>query len=99
MREASHVPTSTYRLQFHRGFRFLDAAGIVDYLARLGVTDCYSSPYLMARPGSTHGYDICDHTRLNPEIGTRDEYRAFIAELHARGMRQLLDFVPNHMGN
>jgi (1->4)-alpha-D-glucan 1-alpha-D-glucosylmutase len=99
MREAANVPVSTYRLQFHGGFTFLDAAALAEYLARLGVTHCYSSPYLMARPGSTHGYDICDHTRLNPEIGSADDYQAFVHALHARGLGQILDFVPNHMGN
>ena len=59
------VPVSTYRLQFHRGFRFADAQALVPYLATLGVTACYASPYLKASPGSTHGYDICDHNQLN----------------------------------
>ena len=70
-----NAPASTYRLQFHGGFTFEDARRLVPYLARLGVTHCYSSPYLMARPGSTHGYDICDHTRFNPEIGSRGGVR------------------------
>ena len=99
MPDATPVPTSTYRLQFHSAFTFLDAARVVDYLSRLGITHCYASPFLMARPGSTHGYDICDHTRLNPEVGSADDYRLFVSELRERGMGQLLDFVPNHMGN
>ncbi len=99
MPDPAPVPTSTYRLQFNSSFTFGDAARVVDYLSRLGVTHCYSSPFLMARPGSSHGYDICDHTRLNPEIGSVEDYRRFVAELHARGMGLLLDFVPNHMGN
>lgn len=94
----NRVPVSTYRLQFHRGFRFADACALVPYLAQLGVTDCYSSPYLKASPGSTHGYDICDHGQLNPEIGTEEEYVAFAAELRAHGMGQIVDLVPNHMG-
>jgi len=93
-----NAPVSTYRLQFHGGFTFEDARRLVPYLHRLGVTHCYSSPYLMARPGSTHGYDICDHTRLNPEVGSREEYDRFVGELRGRGMGQILDFVPNHMG-
>ena len=64
------VPESTYRIQLHAGFTFRDAAAIVPYLGRLGITDCYASPYLKAAPGSTHGYDITDHSLLNPEIGT-----------------------------
>ncbi|MGE5357389.1 MAG: malto-oligosyltrehalose synthase [Bacteroidales bacterium] len=97
-RRSAHVPISTYRLQFHRDFTFADAERVVPYLHDLGAGDCYSSPYLMARPGSRHGYDITDHGRLNNEIGSEDDYRRFVAALAARGMGQLLDFVPNHMG-
>ncbi len=71
---------------------------MVPYLSGLGVTDCYASPYLKASPGSTHGYDICDHNQINPELGTEGEYAAFTAALRAHGMGQILDFVPNHMG-
>jgi (1->4)-alpha-D-glucan 1-alpha-D-glucosylmutase len=92
------VPVNTYRLQMHAGFRFRDAAAIVPYLARLGVTHVYSSPYFQARPGSTHGYDICDHNALNPEIGSDDDYRHFIDTLHAHGLGHVIDVVPNHMG-
>ncbi len=75
------LPESTYRLQFHKGFTFHDALGIVHYLRDLGITHCYASPYLKASPGSTHGYDIVDHGCLNPEIGTPDEYEAWVAAL------------------
>ena len=89
---------ATYRLQFHAGFTFRDATEIVPYLHELGITHCYASPYLKARPGSTHGYDIIDHNSLNPEIGTAEDYEAFVAALRARGLGQILDTVPNHMG-
>ncbi len=92
------LPESTYRLQFHAGFTFRDAAAIVPYLHELGITHCYASPYLKARKGSTHGYDIIDHSVLNPEIGTQEDYEAFIEVLHERGMGQIVDTVPNHMG-
>jgi (1->4)-alpha-D-glucan 1-alpha-D-glucosylmutase len=92
------VPVSTYRVQFGPQFRFTDGERIVPYLDALGVGHLYASPYFRARPGSTHGYDIVDHTRLNPEIGDDDEHRAMIAALHARGMGHVVDFVPNHMG-
>lgn len=92
------VPVSTYRLQFHRGFTFQDARALVPYLSELGITDCYSSPYLKASSGSTHGYDICDHNQLNPEIGSEADYNAFTDELAAHGMGQVVDVVPNHMG-
>jgi (1->4)-alpha-D-glucan 1-alpha-D-glucosylmutase len=91
-------PESTYRLQLHKGFRFADAEAIVPYLADLGVTACYASPYLKARPGSMHGYDISDHRRLNPEIGSDDEYASWVGALRQRGLGQILDIVPNHMG-
>jgi len=96
--ERRAVPTSTYRLQFHAGFRFRDAKAILPYLEKLGVTDCYASPYLKAAPGSTHGYDITDHTQLNPEIGDDQEHAELLADLRQRGMGLVLDVVPNHMG-
>jgi (1->4)-alpha-D-glucan 1-alpha-D-glucosylmutase len=92
------TPRATYRLQFHAGFRFSDATALVPYLAALGISHVYASPYLKARAGSTHGYDIVDHAQLNPEIGTVEEYREFVDTLRAHGMGHILDFVPNHMG-
>lgn len=89
---------STYRLQFNRYFTFRDAAKLVPYLHELGITDCYVSPYLKARPGSLHGYDITDYNMLNPEIGSREDYDLFMRKLHRYGIGQILDFVPNHMG-
>ena len=91
-------PESTYRLQFHAGFTFRDATAIVPYLQALGITHCYASPYLKARPGSTHGYDIIDHGSLNPEIGTTEDYEEWVSALHEHGMGQIIDTVPNHMG-
>ena len=92
------VPRATYRLQFNREFTFDDAARVVPYLARLGVSHVYCSPILRARPGSTHGYDIVDHTTLNPEIGGEEGFERFCAALTAYGMGQIFDMVPNHMG-
>ncbi len=92
------IPLSTYRLQFNSAFTFQDAARIVPYLDELGITDCYSSPYLKAVPGSTHGYDVVDPTQLNPEVGSETDYEEFTAALHQFGMGQILDVVPNHMG-
>jgi (1->4)-alpha-D-glucan 1-alpha-D-glucosylmutase len=92
------IPTSTYRLQFNRHFTFAQARALVPYLHALGISDCYASPYFQAGAESLHGYDITNHNKLNPAIGSREEYDAWIAELHARQMGQILDFVPNHMG-
>jgi (1->4)-alpha-D-glucan 1-alpha-D-glucosylmutase len=92
------IPLSTYRLQFNRSFRFSQAADLVPYMAELGITHCYASPYLRSRPGSMHGYDIIDHYHLDPEIGTPEDYERFVAVLHQHGMGQILDVVPNHMG-
>lgn len=93
----SPVPAVTYRLQMHAGFNLAAARGVVEYLAALGVTHAYTSSLLTAKPGSTHGYDVTDHGTLNPEIGTEDELRAWVAELRARGMGLVVDTVPNHM--
>jgi (1->4)-alpha-D-glucan 1-alpha-D-glucosylmutase len=92
------LPEATYRLQLHAGFTFGAAAALTDYLHDLGVTHCYASPYLQPRPGSTHGYDIVNHRALNPEIGSENDYDAWTGSLHAAGMGQILDIVPNHMG-
>jgi (1->4)-alpha-D-glucan 1-alpha-D-glucosylmutase len=92
------MPESTYRLQFHAGFTFRDATPLAAYLHDLGISDCYASPYLKARPGSKHGYDISDHQHLNPEIGSEADYEAWIHALQANRLGQILDIVPNHMG-
>ncbi|WP_316975821.1 malto-oligosyltrehalose synthase [Shumkonia mesophila] len=92
------IPRATYRLQFHGGFGFADAKAVVDYLDRLGISHLYASPYLKARAGSTHGYDIVDHNALNPEVGDEAAFAALCDALTERGMGQILDFVPNHMG-
>lgn len=96
--ERARIPTSTYRLQFHAGFTFRDALAILDYLKELGISDVYSSPYFQASPESTHGYDVSDHNRMNPAIGDASDFRALASGLRERGMGQVLDFVPNHMG-
>jgi (1->4)-alpha-D-glucan 1-alpha-D-glucosylmutase len=92
------VPISTYRVQFGPSFHFTDGEAIVPYLDALGIGQLYASPYFRARPGSTHGYDVVDHTRFNPEIGDEREHRRMVDALYARGMGHIVDFVPNHMG-
>jgi len=98
MKRLDQIPTATYRLQLNPHFTFRDAAAVVPYLSELGISHFYASPYRRARPGSMHGYDIIDHSSINPELGTPDDYEGFVSELHRHGMRQILDIVPNHMG-
>jgi (1->4)-alpha-D-glucan 1-alpha-D-glucosylmutase len=93
-----YVPLSTYRLQLHPGFSFDAATDLVPYLAQLGVGACYTSPYFAANPGSTHGYDVCNHNAINPELGGPEAHARFIARLKELGLGHLVDFVPNHMG-
>jgi (1->4)-alpha-D-glucan 1-alpha-D-glucosylmutase len=90
-------PRATYRVQLHGGFGFKEAASIVPYLAELGITHLYCSPYLQARAGSTHGYDIVDPARLNEELGGEEGHARLLDALRAHGMGHILDIVPNHM--
>jgi (1->4)-alpha-D-glucan 1-alpha-D-glucosylmutase len=85
-------------LQLNRDFAFADARRVVPYLANLGVTDCYTSPFLQSCPGSTHGYDICNHQALNAELGSDSDFTRLCDELDDHHLGLILDFVPNHMG-
>jgi (1->4)-alpha-D-glucan 1-alpha-D-glucosylmutase len=91
------TPRATYRLQFHKDFTFDDAVPLAPYLARLGVSHLYSSPILTARAGSTHGYDVVDHTRINPELGGAEAFERLATALKAAGIGIIIDIVPNHM--
>ena len=95
--EPAYVPCSTYRLQLNASLTFSRAASLVDYLHDLGITDCYTSSFLMAHPGSLHGYDVTDHSRFNPEIGSEEEFTVFATQLKQRAMGLVVDVVPNHM--
>src|SRR5882757_564950 len=92
------IPRATYRLQFHAKFGFRDAARVVPYLRELGISHVYASPFFLAARGSMHGYDITDHNRLNPELGSSEDFEAYLLALKNNGMSQMVDFVPNHMG-
>lgn len=96
---ALHTFGATYRMQLHGGFGFAAARAQVEYLSQLGITDLYLSPIFAAAKGSVHGYDVIDHGRLSPELGTDAELEALHVALRERGMGVLLDWVPNHMGN
>jgi len=92
------VPLATYRLQFTPKFGFDQAAALVPYLKALGISHLYASPFLKARSGSPHGYDVVDHNSFNPELGGEDGFRRLSAALDAADIGLILDFVPNHMG-
>ena len=94
----SRIPVATYRLEFNRDFRFVDALALVSYIHDLGITDLYASPILKASRGSLSGYDVTDHTTLNPEIGSYAEFEELTRALREHGMGLLIDVVPNHMG-
>ena len=91
-------PRATYRLQLRAGFGFQETAALSPYLAALGISHVYLSPFFKARAGSLHGYDITSHVELNPELGTEADYLAMIEALDRAGLKRLVDFVPNHMG-
>lgn len=91
------LPRATYRLQFNKDFSFKEALAIKEYLSHLGISHCYASPLLMAKPGSTHGYDVVDYNKLNPEIGTEKEFEDLIQALKQNSLGLILDIVPNHM--
>ena len=98
LQAAYGAPVSTYRLQLRDGFGFREALALLDYLDELGVGGVYTSPYLRAEHGSTHGYNVVDHHALDPAIGTLADHAAFTDALRSRGLRHLIDFVPNHVG-
>ena len=91
------TPRATYRVQLNRDFRFDDAAAIAPYLAALGVSHLYCSPYLQAAPGSSHGYDVADPTRVNDDLGGDAGHERLVDRLAQAGLGQVLDIVPNHM--
>ena len=95
--QGRRTPVTTYRLQMGSTLTFDDARRLVPYLRDLGVTDVYLSPVLAAAPGSTHGYDVVDHTRISEAMGGRAGLERLAADVHKAGMGLVLDIVPNHM--
>ncbi|MBR1123092.1 malto-oligosyltrehalose synthase [Bradyrhizobium lablabi] len=92
------IPIATYRLQLTADFDFDAAAAVVPYLKALGITHLYASPFMKARKGSTHGYDVVDHTKFNPELGGEAGFERLSAALRQHDLGLILDFVPNHVG-
>ena len=95
--DPGHVPSATYRLQLNGSLTFEKASAVIEYLEELGISDVYASPFLMARPGSLHGYDVTDHAKFNPEIGDEASFLRFSQKLKQSGMGLIADVVPNHM--
>jgi (1->4)-alpha-D-glucan 1-alpha-D-glucosylmutase len=92
------IPIATYRVQLTVNFDFDAAASIIPYLKALGITHLYASPFMKARKGSSHGYDIVDHTRINPELGGDAGFERLSQALKQHDLGLILDFVPNHVG-
>src|ERR1700730_17169920 len=92
------VPIATYRVQLTANFDFDAAASIMPYLKALGITHLYASPFMKARKGSTHGYDVVDHARINPELGVDPGFERLSQALKQHDLGLILDFVPNHVG-
>lgn len=92
------APAATYRLQLLGHLKFADAQALLGYLEQLGIHTLYFSPFFRARRGSTHGYDIVDHGRLDPELGTDEDFQRLAEDYRGRAMGMLVDLVPNHMG-
>ncbi|HEY3698420.1 MAG TPA: malto-oligosyltrehalose synthase, partial [Spongiibacteraceae bacterium] len=91
------LPRATLRLQLNKDFTFAQARARIPYFAQLGISHLYLSPILTARAGSIHGYDVVDHSAINPELGGENEFRALVAALRAQHMGVIVDIVPNHM--
>ncbi len=91
------APLATYRLQLHAGFGFAACREILPYLKELGVSHLYLSPITTARPGSLHGYDVCDHTKVSTELGGREAFEELSEAARKLGLGLILDIVPNHM--
>src|SRR5271156_116027 len=97
-KQKTSVPVATYRLQLTADFNFDAAAAVVPYLKTLGISHLYASPFLKARKGSTHGYDIVDHTQFNPELGGEAGFERLSQALKQHDLGLILDFVPNQVG-
>jgi (1->4)-alpha-D-glucan 1-alpha-D-glucosylmutase len=93
----SQIPSATYRLQLHKGFSLADAKARLPYFRRLGISHLYLSPILTARAGSMHGYDVVDHSRINPELGGEPALLSLADACHTAGLGLIVDIVPNHM--
>lgn len=97
MKSPARIPRATFRIQVHKHLTLAQVRELVPLLSKMGISDVYLSPITEARPGSTHGYDVINPARINPEIGGEEEFAALAADLQHHGMGILADIVPNHM--
>jgi maltose alpha-D-glucosyltransferase/alpha-amylase len=67
----------------------------LDYIQELGITAIWLLPFYPS-PLKDDGYDIADYFDVNPNYGTLDDFRAFLAEAHKRGLRVITELVINH---
>ncbi len=91
------TPLATYRLQISPQFDFAACSNVLHYLKELGVSHIYASPIFKARPGSSHGYDVCDHQVINPELGGEEGFKELSGAARQAGLGWVQDIVPNHM--
>lgn len=98
LRQAHRPPRATYRVQLNPQFTFQQLEQIIPYLDALGISDVYASPLFSSAPGSTHGYDVSDYRKINPELGGDAAFSTLTDRLASRSLGLLVDFVPNHMG-
>ncbi len=92
------IPLATYRLQLGPHLTFDDAAALASYLAALGISDCYTSPFFETSSKGSHGYDVSDHNSIRGELGGEAAFGRFSQALARHGLGLLIDLVPNHMG-
>src|SRR6202023_892996 len=92
---------------YPRSFQDADADGIgdlrgiaqrLDYCAALGVDALWLSP-IYSSPMADFGYDISDYTNIDPIFGTLADFDELLAQIKRRGMKLILDYVPNHTSN
>ncbi len=96
--QVNRLPRSTYRIQLRRDFGFKEVLGVLDYLKALGISDLYLSPLFSAREDSEHGYDVVDHTRIEPSFGDMAAFQQLAVSARQADIGIILDIVPNHMG-
>ncbi|MBA4136635.1 MAG: alpha-amylase [Opitutus sp.] len=89
------------KISHFQGGDFAGLTAKLDYLTQLGVTAVWVTPPFKNKPMQSgtagyHGYWITDFLSVDPHLGTNDEYREFVRQAHARGLRVYMDIIVNH---